>query len=95
MELQENTHVEGGQEAKYEIGRALRFVEYSPDEAFSVSEWSSERKLAEGDIVRPVERNACGMGIDVIRESDGAIHMVWPEEVETLSDMLNRTTDKE
>jgi hypothetical protein len=58
-------------------------VGYAPDEAFSVEDRGGEDvfRFDIGDILRPVRRNGCGMGIDVIR-SDGAIDMVWPEEVE-------------
>lgn len=62
---------------KYEIDRPLRFIGYDEEETRVVP--ASTFKV--GDIVCPVARNACGMGIDVIRESDGVKDMVFPEEV--------------
>ena len=79
--LQANTHVEKRCARKYEVGRALRFIGYSKDEAFSVADRDPKDLFSLGDVVRPVARNACGMGIDVIREKDGIVDMVWPEEV--------------
>lgn len=81
---QENTIIDDGADpAKYDVGRALRFIGYAPDEVFSVEDREDEDvfRFDIGDILRPVQRNGCGMGIDVIRD-DGATDMVWPEEVE-------------
>lgn len=80
MRLQENTHIEDGQEKKYEVGRRLRFKNWGKEENFT-ADYTSPDRLRRGDVIRPVEKNACGMGIDVIRDSDKTIHMVWPEEV--------------
>ena len=77
--LQANTDVEEGQEAKYSLGAQLVFIGWSNEEIAGSS-------FRCGDIVTPVERNGCGMGIDVIRSLDGLVDMVWPEEVLLLGD---------
>ncbi len=65
---------------KFAIGQRLLFVAHSPDESIQTG------VLTPGDVVRPVFRNGCGMGIDVERVSDGAVDMLWPEEVTVLDD---------
>jgi hypothetical protein len=88
---QENSTVEEGADPrKWEVGRRLRFIGYAKGEIESEA-------FKPGDIVLPVARNACGMGIDVRREDHPdapvdpihgflaprpGIDMVWPEEVE-------------
>ena len=75
---QANTTVEVGADVRgYEVGRRLRFVGHAPGEAHIPSIFRC------GDVLRSVERNGCGMGIDCRRELDGATDMVWPEEVVT------------
>ncbi len=64
---------------KYEVGRLLRFVEHDPSEVI-VSEFEP------GDVVKVCERNGCGLGIDVIRISDGFADMVWSNEVELIGE---------
>jgi hypothetical protein len=75
------TFVDGGEEhrAKFEVGRLLRFLGYAPGEI-------AGRSFEPGDLLRPVEDNPGGMGIDVQRDGDGLVDMVWPEEVELVSD---------
>lgn len=73
---QANTRIEEDADPrKYEVGRRLRFVRTDPDEKHVPC------TFRRGDVVIPVERNGCGMGIDCRRESDGHCNMVWPTEV--------------
>jgi hypothetical protein len=72
--LQKNVtpfYMHGQDKRKWEVGRVLKFTGYVEEPG----------EFSPGDIVRPVERNKCGMGIDVRRDSDGLTDMVWPEEV--------------
>ncbi len=89
MILQKNCQPEGFVDKRfYEVGRKLRFVAYN-DMAATMPDWEIEEnkgkppgyKFEPGDILRVSYRNGCGMGIDVIRMSDGLPDMVWPEEV--------------
>jgi hypothetical protein len=57
------------------IGQKLKFIGYMDDE--------HENVLKPGDIVFPLLRNKCGMGIDV-KDVNGVETMVWPEEVEII-----------
>ena len=57
--------------AKFEVGARLRYLgpcDHIPPE------------FAPGDVVTVVERNGCGMGIDVIGPQN-KVDMVWPWEV--------------
>lgn len=60
---------------KFVIGRLLRFLGY-------IDEMTGD--FVPGDVLRVRPTNACGMGIDVERVSDGRIDMVWPDEVEAV-----------
>lgn len=92
---QANSRVEEGHDPrKWEVGRRLRFLGYSPCEIGSSA-------VVPGEIVVPVAENACGMGIDVRHEGSPdlpvdpvrgflaprkGIDMVWPEEVEVVGE---------
>ena len=79
MTLQENVVPEEWADLrKYEVGRRLRFTGYNPDEVKVVQ----ADMFQPGDILVVEPRNGCGMGIDVRRDADGAVDMIWPEEVE-------------
>lgn len=85
--LQANTEIIVGEDPrKYEVGARLRFLGYASDEAFSVAHYEPEMLFVPGDILVPVERNGCGMGIDVRRLFDDRVDMVWAEEVEVVPD---------
>jgi hypothetical protein len=80
--IQANTHVEKGQEAKYEAGSYLVFIGWARDEIHG-----EDRRA--GDFLRVEARNGCGMGIDAARVGDqgrNRVDMVWPEEVLELGD---------
>lgn len=62
---------------KYRIGVLLTFRRYNPQETSVVACKTFRR----GDVLEVLPRNGCGMGIDVVRLSDGQVDMVWPEEV--------------
>ena len=77
---QANTYIFPGDDCrKYEVGRRLRFARHSEGETILST-------FAPGDVVTVLSKNACGMGIDVIREADFVSDMIWPDEV----DVLNR-----
>lgn len=76
---QQGTDIEGDPR-KFEAGRRLRFVAYNPDELKCTPRYVP--KFTPGDLFNVAEENPGGMGITVIRESDGVGDMVWPEEVE-------------
>lgn len=78
MSTQQNVTIEEGHEPKYEVGVPLVFTHYNPKEL----EVSYSDTFKSGDVLRPVEHNGCGLGIDVRRDSDGVTDMVFPEEVE-------------
>ena len=78
--IQANTEVERDQDAKYVVGTVLTFRSYDPDEVEHLGD-HHEYTFKRGDKLRVVERNGCGMGIDVVRLSDGHHDMVWPTEV--------------
>lgn len=84
--LQRNvrTRLTGEDRRKYEVGRRLRFTGYNPEESLG-DEADAELQFRFGDVLVVLDRNACGMGIDVRRESDGHADMVWPEEVEVIA----------
>lgn len=85
--LQTNTEIYPGEDPrKYEVGARLRFLGYANDEVFSVEGYDPSALFTPGDILVPVERNGCGMGIDVRRLSDDRVDMVWAEEVEVVPD---------
>jgi hypothetical protein len=76
--IQRDTEVDEGADPRlYEVRSRLRFVGYNPQEI--------QGKFEAGDYLRVVLRNACGMGIDVVRERDGRADMVWPEEVQLVA----------
>ncbi len=80
MRIQANTVPYRGEDVtKYEVDRLLRFSEYDPEEHI-VGEFKT------GDVVRVCARNGCGLGIDVIRISDGLTDMVWSNEVELIGE---------
>jgi hypothetical protein len=82
MSVQENATVEEGADpAKYEVGQRLQFVAYT-DGHDSESVAEGGYGFQRGDLLLVVDRNGCGMGIDVRRESDDHVDMVWPDEVE-------------
>jgi hypothetical protein len=67
----------------YMVGAKLRFIGYDPDEvAYLADDGVDDGPLNVGDLLRVLPENKCGMGIDVVRESDGTTEMVWPNEVE-------------
>jgi hypothetical protein len=85
MSVQENTDVEENADPhKYEQGARLAFDEYNPDE-MPDCDGPGDLPFENGDVLVVIARNGCGMGIDVRRESDGLVDMVWPEEVHLLS----------
>lgn len=76
VKLQANTEPYPGEDVRfYEVGRELVFVEYDPDEQIHGKFRPFDR------VVVVADRNACGMGLDVIRKSDGLCDMVWVNEV--------------
>ena len=63
-------------------GQRLRFLGYNPDEVFE--NWGpGPYPLRSGDVVEVCNCGCltCGIGIDVMRLSDGQMTMVFPEEV--------------
>lgn len=78
--LQENTVVEDGHERKYAVGLILTFRGYDACEVATLGKDHSYT-FKRGDKLKVLERNGCGMGIDVVRISDGRADMVWPTEV--------------
>jgi hypothetical protein len=75
VKIQSNVNHFGDDKRKWEVGRYLRFLGY--DEI-------AGKTFRKGEIVVPVERNSCGMGIDVRRRRGTVVDMVWPEEVELI-----------
>jgi hypothetical protein len=85
--IQQNATPEKGVDlCFYEIGTLLKFVKYNDQEMPGYDEeepaMQAGYKFEAGDLLRVADKNGCGMGIDVIRQSDGLPDMVWPEEVE-------------
>lgn len=81
---QANSEVEANHDSrKYEVGQRLCFVEYNPQETYKAKPGV---EFQPGDVLEVEPRNGCGMGIDVRRVSDGAVDMIWPEEVSLLLD---------
>lgn len=79
--VQENTELEeSADRRKYEIDRLLTFRSYDPDEVACLGE-DHKYTFRRGDVLKVLPRNGCGMGIDVVRLSDGKTDMVWPTEV--------------
>lgn len=85
MTLQLNVAPEKGQEPKYEVGAYLIFVKYNEEEISYAPFEEGQIKFAAGDVLVVEPKNGCGMGIDVKREKDGHIDMVWPEEVRLIN----------
>lgn len=76
---QDNTTIQPDVDPRlYEIGQPLRFIGYAKDEAWSME--GRDDGFTVGDLLKPIEQNGCGMGIDVQR-ADGRTDMVWPDEV--------------
>ena len=65
---------------KYTVGTILTFRSYDPREVAALDE-DHVYVFQRGDRVRVDDANGCGMGIDVVRLSDGQCDMVWPNEV--------------
>lgn len=81
VEYQANTECFPSDDPRtFEVGRALRFVAYLEDGVDN----EAGRQFRAGDTLRPVPRNACGMGVDVRRDSDGHTDMIWSDEVEVI-----------
>lgn len=79
MPSQENTEIESSADPrKYVVGMLLTFRNCDQDEVSVVP----FNKFRRGDVLRVLPRNGCGMGIDVVRLSDGTTDMVWPTEVQ-------------
>jgi hypothetical protein len=82
MKQQTNTTVQDGEDVrKFEVGRRLRFDGFSKDES---EEAAKDSDLKPGDTLVILPKNGCGIGIDVQRERDGHLDMVFPEEVALL-----------
>lgn len=84
MAQQRNTQpLETDDLRKYDTTTVLHFKGYDPIELESAQPgvW-----FAKGDELMPVAENKCGLGIDVMRLSDGAQDMVWPQEVAVCED---------
>lgn len=84
---QENVDVEerDAEPQKYIVGTVLTFQGYSKDEVETLGE-DHKYTFRRGDRLVVVEKNGCGMGIDVRRLSDGVTDMVWREEVTVARD---------
>lgn len=67
-----NIGLHPGEEKKFIVGRMLTFRQYEDEPA---------GPFIPGDQLRTLPENGCGMGIDVVRVSDGRKDMVWPDEV--------------
>jgi hypothetical protein len=85
MIQQANTTVHDGEDVrKFQVGRRLRF------DGFSKDELSEDSELRPGDTLVILPKNGCGIGIDVRRERDGHLDMVFPEEVALLPRLAKR-----
>lgn len=78
MRRQANTVVDDGADSRaFEVGRALAFEGYNPEEI-------PGETFRPGDLLIVEPTNGGGFGIVARRHRDGVVDMVWPEEVDVL-----------